>query len=206
MVLVGMATCLQMAGRTRDSIPYCERCLQVGPTEIYTQYAQGAVHFYEADYARALEAWESFPEMHPGSPHAHYYYAQMLAYTGRFSEAEPIIDRLATTHPDHIMAKLGVILKYAFLGDQEKALGALSDDMRETLQRDAELSKNLAQFFAILGNSGESLNWLENAVDRGFINYPLLAEKDPFLESIRGEERFKKLMVRVKREWESFEV
>jgi len=50
------------------------------------------------------------------------------------------------------------------------------------------------------------LNWLEHAVDRGFINYPLLAEKDPFLANIRGEERFKKLMERVKHEWEHFEV
>jgi hypothetical protein len=31
-------------------------------------------------------------------------------------------------------------------------------------------------------------------------------EKDPWLESIRGEERFKKLMERVKQEWEEFEV
>ena len=32
------------------------------------------------------------------------------------------------------------------------------------------------------------------------------AKNDPFLENIRGEPRFKKLMERVKREWENFEV
>ena len=37
-------------------------------------------------------------------------------------------------------------------------------------------------------------------------NYPLMNELDPFLASIRGEERFKKLMKRVKKEWEHFEV
>jgi hypothetical protein len=50
------------------------------------------------------------------------------------------------------------------------------------------------------------LDWLENAVDRGFICYPFLNEYDPFLERIRGEERFRQLMKRVKREWEEFEV
>ena len=40
----------------------------------------------------------------------------------------------------------------------------------------------------------------------GFINYPMLAEHDPLLESIRGEERFERRLVRVKREWENFEV
>jgi hypothetical protein len=33
----------------------------------------------------------------------------------------------------------------------------------------------------------------------------LLAEKDPMLENLRGEERFKKLMKRVKYEWQLFE-
>jgi len=38
------------------------------------------------------------------------------------------------------------------------------------------------------------------------INYPYMNEHDPFLGKIRGEERFKKLMERVKSEWEHFEV
>ena len=50
----------------------------------------------------------------------------------------------------------------------------------------------------------EALDWLEHMVDCGWINYPLLAEQDPLLESIRGVERFKKLMVKVKRDWEAF--
>jgi hypothetical protein len=52
----------------------------------------------------------------------------------------------------------------------------------------------------------EALLWLEHSILGGFINYPILNEKDPFLENIRGEPRFKKLMERVKHEWENFEV
>jgi non-specific serine/threonine protein kinase len=52
----------------------------------------------------------------------------------------------------------------------------------------------------------EALDWLENAVHKGFINYPFISEHDPFLKNIRSEPRFKKLMERVKREWENFEV
>ena len=58
----------------------------------------------------------------------------------------------------------------------------------------------------LLDEKDEAFNWLEIAVGCGFINYPMLSQKDPWLESIRGEERFKKLMERVKREWEEFEV
>ena len=48
-------------------------------------------------------------------------------------------------------------------------------------------------------------DWVECAIKCGFINYPFLVEYDPFLVNIRGEERFKKLMQRVKYEWEHFE-
>jgi hypothetical protein len=43
-------------------------------------------------------------------------------------------------------------------------------------------------------------------VNRGFINYPFLKEYDPLLENLRGDERFNKLMSRVKKELENFEL
>ncbi|HUU38348.1 MAG TPA: hypothetical protein VMW46_09125 [Candidatus Desulfaltia sp.] len=52
----------------------------------------------------------------------------------------------------------------------------------------------------------EALSWLEHAVARGWANYPLFSRIDPLLANIRSEERFRKLMERVKREWENFEV
>jgi hypothetical protein len=47
---------------------------------------------------------------------------------------------------------------------------------------------------------------LENSIRVGVINYPLLSEYDPFLQNIRSEPRFKKLMKQVKYEWAHFEV
>jgi hypothetical protein len=38
------------------------------------------------------------------------------------------------------------------------------------------------------------------------INYPFLSKIDPFLENIRGEERFMKLIKKVKFAWENFKV
>jgi disulfide oxidoreductase YuzD len=57
----------------------------------------------------------------------------------------------------------------------------------------------------LLDEKKEALDWLENAVNRGIINYPFINTYDSFLDNIRGEERFKKLMERVKKEWEEFE-
>ena len=62
------------------------------------------------------------------------------------------------------------------------------------------------QAYALLGEKEKALNWLENTIECGFINYPFLSDIDPFLENIRRENRFKKIMKRVKNEWENFEV
>ena len=68
------------------------------------------------------------------------------------------------------------------------------------------MSWEIAAGYALLDRPGEALDWLENAVNRGFLNYPFLSEYDPFLENIRGERRFKDLMERVKHEWENLDV
>jgi hypothetical protein len=47
--------------------------------------------------------------------------------------------------------------------------------------------------------------WLEHAIDKGWINYPILSEIDPWLANVRGEPSFKKLMERVKYEGEHFD-
>ena len=51
----------------------------------------------------------------------------------------------------------------------------------------------------------ESLRWLEIAIERGFINYPFLAQHDPFFKSLRSDPRFEQLLDTVHERWEKFE-
>ena len=71
---------------------------------------------------------------------------------------------------------------------------------------DFHLPWPIAEGHALLGDRDEALRWLERALERGIFNYPLLSEIDPLLANIRNEPRFKKLMERVKYQWEHFEV
>jgi hypothetical protein len=58
----------------------------------------------------------------------------------------------------------------------------------------------------LIDEKERALDWLERDVDLGMINYPLMNELDPFLKNIRAEEKFRKLMARVKKEWDEFQV
>jgi len=97
-------------------------------------------------------------------------------------------------------------LKYIIKRDKNKLKSLLTTDFVTKILRDLQYSYHIATFYAYLDDKKESFKWLENAINRGFINYPLLNKRDKLLVNIRGEERFKKLMERVKYEWENFEV
>ena len=51
-------------------------------------------------------------------------------------------------------------------------------------------------------DTNEALRWLKRAISRGFVNYPLIAELDPFLASVRRDRRFTALKQNVKLKWE----
>ena len=73
-------------------------------------------------------------------------------------------------------------------------------------ERDPYYSAVFAEFYAILNEKGKALDWLEHAYRRGYFNYPFIQHYDPFYVNIRGENRFRKLMEDVKRQWEKIEV
>jgi hypothetical protein len=81
----------------------------------------------------------------------------------------------------------------------------MDPEFKKTCRRDAEWSYLVAAALALLNENNDALDWLENAVRLGFINYPFLNQYDSFLENVRGEERFKMLMKRVQYDWEHFE-
>ena len=50
----------------------------------------------------------------------------------------------------------------------------------------------------------EAVAWIRRAMSRGFINYPFLAEQEPFLACIRSEPQVQAVLTEVKQRWEAF--
>ena len=85
------------------------------------------------------------------------------------------------------------------------------DDARKIFAQSAEIAQNelargdeysfvpyiLASVNAIQGNRAEACDWLKKAIDAGWRDYRY-AEIEPALENLRGDERFKQMMVDLK--------
>jgi len=144
--------------------------------------------------------------MVPQYPVALFFSAQFLAYCNHFKEACALVSKNVQPDMNDAFTKLSLFVKYAIEGDEKRIKELLTVDFVKTARRDCQTSYFVSGLFALSGMKDKAFAWLENAVDRGFINYPFISEYDPFLKTIRSEPRFKKLMERVKQEWENFEV
>jgi predicted Zn-dependent protease len=118
--------------------------------------------------------------------------------------AASAFERMEREAPDQALARLGLVLAQALAGGSSKAADGLPPDLQTWARQDHCWSQIVSQTYALAGRPDEALDWLEHAVDAGFVNHPFLT-RDRLLDSIRGTERFERLMDRVKREWETFD-
>jgi TolB-like protein/Tfp pilus assembly protein PilF len=203
--MFGLIMLYQDSGKLSAALPLIERYKKVNPLDPGNFTIQGFSSLYNGQFVQALDSFRKWYQSDPENPAGTFYYALGLAYNKEMGEAFAVIDQCAKAEPDNLLTTFGLLLKYGLQKDKERAFQLVTPDFKKTCQRDLEWSYNVAQAFALLDEKEEALDWLENAVNRGFINYPFISKHDPFLAGIRGEERFKKLLERVKYEWEHFE-
>jgi predicted Zn-dependent protease len=166
----------------------------------------GYLKLLYGEWASAAELYGRMYKMDPDSPIFKWFFAWSLIYAKRIEDAYGIIDQLNTSLPSTIFASYGSLFRNALSGNKKDALEIITPEMKSIAKGVEFHSRALAEAYAILGEKEKAIDWLINSVNCGFINYPFYSEIDPLLENIRGEERFKKLMERVKYEWENFEV
>jgi adenylate cyclase len=206
LALLGMIIAYVYAGKISVAFPLSDRYRQIEPFDIWSIWFSGALPYYNGQFELALQEHYKYYKTDPKQPGLQVGYAVYLIYNNQIEEALTIIDHSARATPDHVHTKMGLMFKYGLNGNKQAALQELKGNFYEWCRREAAWSYWIAVVFALLNSIEETIDWLENAVNLGFIHFPYFAKIDPLLENIRSDSRFKKLMVRVKQEWENFEI
>jgi len=142
----------------------------------------------------------------PDFPHTRFWIAYVTAANGETNAAIEVLDATIDAGLPDPIGPLALFLRHVLASDEEAALAALDEDTRRYAWADPDFSYLMPGFFALINRTEDALEWLQHAVDRDFFNYPYLAETGPFLENLRGEERFQEMLEEVKQKWEYFEV
>ncbi|MBN1504826.1 MAG: protein kinase [Candidatus Eisenbacteria bacterium] len=194
-----------VVGRTAEALPLGERLVKIEPLASRAFSALSEVYYYGGEFEEACEVMKRALDLDPLNPARQLWYAYTLVYSGRRQEGVAQVEEAARRAPGHFYVKLGLLLQYALKGDRATVAEVVTPDLVETAKRDPQYSNWIGAFYAALGDTENSLDWLENSVSRGFTNYPFMSKHDPLLANVRGEPRFAELMERVKVLWEQFE-
>ncbi|MFC1575435.1 hypothetical protein ACFL5A_02150 [Gemmatimonadota bacterium] len=191
-------------GRPERAEGIARRFKGADPLTPLSTFQVGWHHWMCGRLDEALTSFDTGLRVDPAFFWNEFFAAYVLVWQGREEHAAARLAPIIGRDPPDLFSECAALLRCALDRDAAGARQALSEGSRTFLWNDLELPPFIASAYALADATQEALDWLEHAADRGWINYPLFSEHDPLLESIRGEDRFKELMVRVKRDWEAF--
>ncbi|MGE5102215.1 MAG: tetratricopeptide repeat protein [Deltaproteobacteria bacterium] len=205
--LLLLSNCYLISGRVSAARPLIDRLVAVDPLTPLTHCMPAWADVLEGNFAAAIVPYRRMFEMDPGNPMARLFYVWVLLLNGRDDEIPPIVESFPDEVRDTVPARVASFVAAALIARRRGTLMPVVTPAIEAAAHGTDVfARILAGGYALAGLSDSALHWLEVAIDRGFINYPFLAELDPSLENIRREPRFSALMSVARERWRRFEV
>ena len=200
-----LSNCYLISGRVSFARPLIPLLLAADPLTPLTSCLPGFADLMEGKVESALAPYRRMFEMDPGNPMGRLFYGGLLALNGRSNELTELAESIPLQVSDTIAARLTRFLSYAAVRDRDAAMAVLTPDIEVAANATDVFPRFLAHGFAAAGMNDHAVHWLSIAVDRGFINYPFLAQHDPLLEPLRSDSRFRQLLATVRERWQKFE-
>ena len=204
MVLGGLCYIYSVAGRAKEAIPLAERLVEIDPLTGFNQCMPGFAHAMNGSLELALEPYRKMYQIDPDNPAIRFYYAYVLALNKKFNEVDSILESSMEELSENPYVQMGLIYRHAVLQDRTSTMDSITKAFKNMARTNLEFSYWLAQSCSLINEKEDAIDWIQIAVNLGFINYPFISKYEPLFENIRGEERFKKLMQIVKSKWENF--
>ncbi|MFQ5689407.1 MAG: hypothetical protein ACE5HQ_03940 [Gemmatimonadota bacterium] len=184
----------------RGHLPYVEEAVRLDPLTKVPWLVPMYYHLLIADPVDALDACRAMLELGGPSSPAEIYAAWAMAHADSRAEAIELLERVRSDLAGTVIGSWAGFLKHGLAGERERALAEMTPELHDAAQIEFP-AWTLADGYALVGCNGDALHWLEAAIRHGFINYPFLSERDPFLEGVRGDPRFRRLMAELEPRW-----
>ena len=195
-----------LVGKPAAAAPLAARLLDVDPLNAMSLLVIAMAPLFAGRFSDALEPARRMFALDPVTPVLRANYVMALSYNQRLDEAEALTEGVAAQPDSDVGTWWMGLFRAAWRMDRAEVLRLANGPYQQAAAWDAEIPWALASAHAAVGAKEEALLWLERAIERGMINYPFLSEHDRYLDSIRGDARFGRVIERARQEWERFEV
>jgi TolB-like protein len=194
-----------VSGRPDLARALMDRLQQVDPLTSINLTMYGMVAMFDGNYPEALTWTQRSVEMDPANPTPRMMHALMLAANGRREEGVAMLDTVAGDTSCMAWARLAPAMACALRGERDDLLRIMTPELRAAAEWDEIFAWWVADCFALVNEADAAIDFLERAVEFGFINAPWLSKYEPFLGSLRSEPRFRCMMEAVRTAWRAFE-
>lgn len=189
-------------GKPQAAAPYAQRLSEIDPLSPLAVFVLGCRHVFLEQFEEALAEFRRAVEVAPD-----FVWAPLMGdayvhlWQGHTEEAIEVLAPIERRTPRDAFAEWATLLRQAASQDTPVDADVLSESTVDYLWNDPEAPWYVASAFALGGNTEEAFRWLDQAVARGWVNYPLLSEGDPLLAGVRDDRRFSQLASRVRDQW-----
>ena len=182
-----------------------EDLLRVDPLTAVFRLPIAGWHFSAGRLESAAREARAVEQLAERAAPARYFAAWHLLMAGERNEATRILTDLVGVLPETPFAVWGSLSSFflAALDGRDEAAIHVTPQLEEAAHSNEYAALFLAEAFALLRRTTDAVRWLRLTVACGFVNYPYLAERDPFLASVRGDAAFQDLMGEVRQRWEA---
>jgi TolB-like protein/tetratricopeptide (TPR) repeat protein len=179
-----------LAGQMDMARVFAERAARVDPLNDLGYDLWGIIEIYGGNFNKAATLLKRALEINHAAMH-YLFLAIALYYAGNREESVSCLKKFGNEPgvPDS-MSNMWL----AAIRHDEKEFLKYSNLVKEYAIHDKEVSWFLADCYSIMGNTDESLYWIENAINMGLINHIFFSEVDPNLNEVRTDPRFNVLM------------
>ena len=203
-IMIWLAEAYTLIGRTDASKAIIDKCVKIDPINPMIDSVTGWNYFYDGKFDLACKHLTEAYDLAPGSRMNKFWKSLALFYNNQLEEAYDFIFNSDEERVSDSWIQMTVFLKYIIEKDRNKLEMLMTPAFLKTQWLDPQNSYIIAAMLSHIGEKKKSLEWLEHAVEGGFMNYPFLSTYDPLLKNIRDESRFRILLDRVRQQWERF--
>jgi serine/threonine protein kinase/Tfp pilus assembly protein PilF len=194
-------------GHPEKAKPLLQKIRRVDPLSEQAKFGlPGLVALMDGRFEKAGLYFEEGLREKPHNLPWHIQLCMALILSGQHYKAAVHLKRVKESGSPGFFTLFMRALRQALKEDKDAFTSRLVPELLKTAAQDPMYSYFIAVLFALFQDEGQTLRWLENARDRGFLNYPLLSKHDPLISQFGGNPDFRLLLQRIKQEWESFDL
>jgi len=162
----------------------------------------GLGFYYQGEVEPAREFFEITFLSDKDDPLVLWHYGRVLAAGYHTDQAITILNR-CTEKGRFVIARFSQLLSLALQNRKQDVLNAITPDIDCLAKKDWLASLWLAECLSVIGEDVEAMNYLEQAVNLGGINFPFLTKHDRFLTNLWDDPRCRQIVHNVKAKYQA---